>query len=199
MTAANDEIVSNWVMMSENPPSTWANAMADCVTTPNSTSPRMYMGATSKSGMSWVKIVIAVGEKPQVSRDGDDRLVIVDDLLKSLVQAVAHRLLGMHRGDRFRGFARLDQVVAEVGFFLELKVGESDQRAAQQDRGGGAYRRVHDRGEHEPGSDRPEHARKASEVMTALRDRRKNDRVVVVYDFTSSVIRSSGLSISSLA
>ena len=55
MTAANDEIVSNWEMMSENPPSTWANAMADWVTTPNSTSPRMYMGATSKSGMSWVR------------------------------------------------------------------------------------------------------------------------------------------------
>ena len=29
VTAANDEIVSNWEMISENPPSTWANAMAD--------------------------------------------------------------------------------------------------------------------------------------------------------------------------
>ena len=41
--------------------------------------------------------------------------------------------------------------------------------------------------------------RKATDVMTALSDSRKKASVVWVYDFTSSVIRSSGLSSSSLA
>ena len=41
--------------------------------------------------------------------------------------------------------------------------------------------------------------RNASEVITALSDIRKNESVVWVYDFTSSVIRSSGLSTSSRA
>ena len=91
MTAANDEIVSNWEMMSENPPSTWANAMADWVTTPNSTSPRMYMGATSKSGNELGQIVIAVGEKTEVPRDGDDVHIVGDDVPEPFVQAVAHR------------------------------------------------------------------------------------------------------------
>ena len=57
MTAANDEMVSNWVMISENAPRNCENAMADWVTTPNSTSPRMYSGATSKKAAAHVEKV----------------------------------------------------------------------------------------------------------------------------------------------
>ena len=41
VTAANEESVSNCVTISEKAPRTWANAIADCVTTPNSTLPWM--------------------------------------------------------------------------------------------------------------------------------------------------------------
>ena len=50
VTAANEEIDWNWLMTSENAPISWANAIADWVTTPNSTSPRMYSGATIGPG-----------------------------------------------------------------------------------------------------------------------------------------------------
>ena len=55
MTAANEEIDSNWLTMSENAPRSWAKAIADCVITPNSTSPRMNSGATIRVGMIWIR------------------------------------------------------------------------------------------------------------------------------------------------
>ena len=55
MTAANDEIDWNWLTISENAPRSWAKAIADWVTTPNSTSPRMNSGATIRAGMIWIR------------------------------------------------------------------------------------------------------------------------------------------------
>ena len=55
MTAANEEMDWNWLTISENAPSSWAKAIADCVMTPNSTSPRMYSGATIRAGMIWIR------------------------------------------------------------------------------------------------------------------------------------------------
>ena len=55
MTAVNDEIDWNWLMIKENAPRSWANAIADWVMTPNSTSPRMNSGATNRAGMIWIR------------------------------------------------------------------------------------------------------------------------------------------------
>ena len=55
VTAAKEESVSNWVTISENPLRNAEKAIADCVTTPNSTRPCMYIGATMSRGMSWVR------------------------------------------------------------------------------------------------------------------------------------------------
>ena len=53
-TAAYDEIAWNCVTTSEKAPSRCENAIADCVMTPNSTSPRMKSGATISAGMIWI-------------------------------------------------------------------------------------------------------------------------------------------------
>ena len=55
MTAVNEEMDWNWVMISENAPSSCENAIADWVMTPNSTSPRMNSGATIRAGMIWIR------------------------------------------------------------------------------------------------------------------------------------------------
>ena len=54
-TAAYEEIDWNWVTISENAPSRCENAIADCVITPNSTSPRMKSGPTISAGMIWIR------------------------------------------------------------------------------------------------------------------------------------------------
>ena len=54
-TAAYDEIGWNCVTISENAPSRCENAIADCVITPNSASPRMNSGATISAGMIWIR------------------------------------------------------------------------------------------------------------------------------------------------
>ena len=41
--------------MSENAPISCANAMADCVITPNSAVPPMNIGATTSAGMIWIR------------------------------------------------------------------------------------------------------------------------------------------------
>ena len=58
------------------------------------------------------------------------------------------------------GFAGLDQVIAEVGLFLQLTIGEANERPAQQDGRGRTDRCVDHGGQDESGSDRPEHAQK---------------------------------------
>jgi len=55
ITAANEEIDWNWVTTSERAPSKAEKAIADCVITPNSTSPRMKSGATTRAGMIWIR------------------------------------------------------------------------------------------------------------------------------------------------
>jgi len=45
----------NCVTISENAPSSVANAIADCPITPNSTFPSMNIGATNSAGMICIK------------------------------------------------------------------------------------------------------------------------------------------------
>ena len=80
-TAAYDEIDWNWVTISENAPSRCENAIADWVITPNSAWPWMNSGATIRTGMIWIMIVVAGGEEAEVAIDGDDAPEVADQLV----------------------------------------------------------------------------------------------------------------------
>ncbi len=82
--------------------------------------------------------------------------------------------LAAQQGDRVGVLADADQLIAEVGFLLELLHVQADQPAAQQHGHDRPEGRVADRADEQPGSDRPQNAGESGQCDGGVDDNEDN-------------------------